>query len=298
MINFTYKSQIIKSGDVSNGRIPVVIIPNHPTPDRVNDLIVAEAFDYAKEDFLKEGVIDFDHYSVLSKNPLEQAMAIIGQPTDLFVNNDGIPECHAFLFEDNPFVRDAILPSLKTGSTVWGASVGGRALKSEPINSDKFKKQSGKKITRILLKHIAITPLQKAVHNSTSVSLVKSLGENIVDFSDYNSFVKSFLQEDYLKKALEAGAQTDISMITGGQAIQSQSLEGTNSLEGKEILINDIFFDVIMKLYNGEINSKKEIDDYIDSTGLNENLKKVIIDTLAKHKDRIVSVKKSLVNIY
>ena len=142
--NFTYSATLSKAGKSKDGKIPVTIIPSLPTPDRENDTIALKAFDEdCRNEFLKDGIIDYDHLSYRGKDPLIKAQAIIGQPTNLFIEKS-VPYCDAYLFEKNPFVAGSILPALETGSHTFGASVGGRVLKSslkDPIN-----KSSGKNI--------------------------------------------------------------------------------------------------------------------------------------------------------
>lgn len=230
--HYSFPGELKKAGNEKDGKIPIEIIPNKPSVDRVNDKILLKAFDDdCIKSFLKDGIIDYDHLSILGDSPLVKAQAIIGQPEELYIDKKiNLPVCHAFLFKGNPYVDNAILPALESNSKVFGASLGGKILKKSS-DYDNELKRSVNAITKITLKHIAITPLQKAVHQETSVKLRKSDNGNNdleISFSSFEDFVKSLTDCDSLEKAMQAGSVTDIANISGAQSIQRQSLEGNN----------------------------------------------------------------------
>ena len=229
--SYSFPADILKAGEEKNGRIPITIIPSSPTKDRVNDKILLKAFDDSCiKSYLNDGIIDYDHLSFLGETPEIRARAIIGEPENFFIDKKrNVPVCEGFLFKGNPFVDDSIMPALEAKSKVFGASLGGKVLlKSSGIDPNTQSKLNT--ISKISLKHIAITPLQKAVHQGTSVRLRKSADsspdEMDLIFSTFEDFVKSFEDGEYLQKALEAGAATDMVAMTGGQILQNQSLEG------------------------------------------------------------------------
>jgi hypothetical protein len=232
-LDFTYPAEVLldltKSGDENENRVNIRIVANDTTKaDKVNDRIVLKAFADARDDYVRDGIIDYDHVSVRGKTALEKAEAIVGEPTDLTIDT-GLPVCTGFLFRGNPYVEKSILPALKSGSKVFGASVGGRILKkSEDFDPDT--KQKVNRISQISLDHLALTPLSKAVSGHTSVELAKSLAGDtgLVEFSSFEEMSSwlSPVEEDELDKALVAGAGTDVAAIQGGQVLQSQSLEG------------------------------------------------------------------------
>jgi hypothetical protein len=228
---FEYSASLLKAGKASEHRIPITIIPNRPTNDKQNDTIFLSAFDQeCIKSFLQEGIIDYDHLSVRGKDDIVKAQAHIGDPEELFIDEKrGVPVCNAYLFKNNPFVKSHLGPALEAGSKTVGASVGGSAMKSsykDPIN----KTTGGKNIYKVRLKHIACCLLQKAIHPGTLVSLRKSQSDTEIDtlvFNTIDEFCKSLGDEEYLTKALTAGAGTDVAELSGGQALQTQSLEKT-----------------------------------------------------------------------
>lgn len=233
MLDFTYPAELLldlTKSDDNEGRVNVRIVVNDTTkPDKVNDRIVLKAFADARDSYVEDGIIDYDHVSVRGKTAIEKAEAIVGEPTDL-TTDTGLPVCTGFLFRGNPYVEKSILPALKSGSKVFGASVGGRILKkSEDFDPDTKKKIN--RISQISLQHVALTPTYKAVSGHTSIELAKSLADSVglVEFASFGEMSEWISPEedgDALDKALVAGAATDVAALQGGQVLQSQSLEG------------------------------------------------------------------------
>ena len=82
--------------------IPIRLIANRLITDRDNEEILPEAFNKSTVDnFLKNGVIDWHHQSVLGKSDAEKAGAILGAPTD-FKWEAGLPVVYANLVKDRP----------------------------------------------------------------------------------------------------------------------------------------------------------------------------------------------------
>jgi len=220
---FLQSMTLEKSDGEDDKKINVKIIASAATPDREDELISLKAYDQeTTDDFLKQGIIDYDHKSFMGKSSLEKAEAIIGQPTDFQIENKK-PVVYGFLFKANPYVKNSILPALEAGSKVFGASWGGRKLKK----SSGFVKEYGKNLTvieKVALNHLAVCPFFKAVHQGTAVSLMKSMDE--CEFQTFEEFVKSYKENQEFSKALMAGTETDIAKVSGGQALQKQSLEG------------------------------------------------------------------------
>lgn len=220
---FVQPMMMTKAGDEKAGRIPVRIEASAPTPDREEELITLKAYDDdTVNEFLRQGIIDYDHKSFLGGTNLEKAQAIIGQPERFEIENKK-PVVYGYLFKGNPYVDGSILPALAAGSKVFGASWGGRKL----LKAKEFVKEFDRECTvikKVSLNHLAVCPFHKAVHQGTSVTLQKSLEES--SFESYQDFAKSYATGMALAKTLEAGAQTDVAAISGGQALQAQSLEG------------------------------------------------------------------------
>ena len=236
-----------KSGQEENGLIPVKIKINSPTPDRDGDRILAEAFDKeTMDDYLANGIIDFDHQSVRGKTEEEKAKAIIGKPRRFYFEN-GSPVIEGVLFKDNKYVRDAIFPAISVTSnepiTVWKASVGGGIIRKSIGYDPEYRKKIGD-ISKIKLIHVAVTPSYKAVHPDTFVQMIKSKSiENLyldksfeITGSPQSASTLIFRGFEPFYKALTSGYQTDMEGMSGGQVLSTQDLEGaknsSSSLDG------------------------------------------------------------------
>ena len=287
-IQFNYSASLSKGkGESDSKKLPISIIPNVPTKDRVNDTIHLKAFqdEDCKNTFLQEGIIDYDHQSVRGKTSIEKAQAVIGQPEDLYIDEEkNIPICDAYLFRSNPFVKNSIEPALETMAKVFGASVGGKILKSavkDPVN-----KSAGKNIFKIKLKHIAICPLQNAIHGGTMVSLRKSIAddgeeyENVIEFNNADEMFKSFDEYEKLEKALTAGSSTSIVGLSGGQVLQKQSLEGNVAK-----LVLPFFLESIVN--KSVDNNQEAYKGYLKRKGLNDKISSELIKMVATNVDRI-----------
>lgn len=250
-----YSNQINleKSGKEENGLIPVKIKINSPTPDRSGDRILLEAFDKdTMEDYLKYGVIDFDHQSVRGKTEEEKAKAIIGKPTKFYIEN-GSPVIEGVLFKDNSYVKEAIYPAINAIKNeenlepinVWKASVGGGIINKSMTYDPNYRKKIGD-ISKIKLIHVAVTPSYKAVHPDTYVQMIKS--STIANlYIDHSKQEKTLIFDGFepFCKALSSGYVTDSEGASGGGALSVQSLEGakiTTHSDVEEILEEMLFY--------------------------------------------------------
>ena len=166
-------------------------------------------------------------------------------------------------------------------------------MKSTDIIDPKTNKR-GLSIQQMRLKHIAVTPLQKAVHQGTKVSLRKSMGDNEPDefnitFSNFDDFLKSIDNADLFMKTLQAGSQTDISNLSGGQAVQKQSLEGDGGLSSERMkAVMPFVLEAILKgKLSGDLSSFK---NYLMERGLSEREAVSLAKTIAVNSHKIVKL--------
>jgi hypothetical protein len=303
--DFLFPAILMKAGEESDGKIPIKIIPNSPTVDRQNDRITLKAFNKETiDDYLSTSkVIDYNHISILGKTELEKSQAIIGEAERLYIDEENqVPVCTGFLFKGNPYVDNALYPALKSGAKVYGASIGGKILQKSTENDPKTKKQINR-ISRISLNHIAICPLNKSVNLQTTVELRKSCSGDgkcketntkcndcdssvTLDFLTYKSFLDFIEDEDKFMKTMEAGSQTDISNISGGQAVQKQSLEGGINRKKIKYCIPFILDTVMNKSYS----TAKEYTEYLVSKGFSIPEAQETIKLLAKNGAQIVKL--------
>jgi len=241
---------ITKAGEAAKDSpyIPVRMIANRLITDRDNEEILPEAFNKGTvENFLKNGIIDWHHQSVLGKSQAEKAQAILGRPSN-FEWEDGMPVVYANLTKSHPIVRDAIAPHLEADNPVFGSSVGGNVRKARRV-WDSASNSVKRQISEIAWDHLAIAGRPYVICPGTEVKMIKANTEPSiwVTFSDIGTFENDYditTRESELIKALTVGADTDSATYTGVDAFRKQSLEGD-----------------IKKLNDKEKKKKKREDD-------------------------------------
>lgn len=211
--------------------VPVRMIANMLTVDKENQQLLPQAFNKATVDgFLSTGVIDWFHKSMLGKTAEEKAHAILGHPTD-FAWEDGLPVVYGNLTKAHPIVEKSILPHLDAEQPVFSASVGGGVLRARKVFDAELNKAKDL-VSSILWNHIAIAPTYATVSPGCAVSLAKANDDLLLSFGDLSSFVSGLdrymEKEEVLRKAMEISNQTDMSDLTGVNAILKQDLEGAH----------------------------------------------------------------------
>ncbi len=290
---YTAPAEILKSETkFDKNRIWVLIKASDETLDQENDNVLSEAFtEELKKSFVEAGIFDWDHITIRGDNFEEKGTAIIGTPTEFYEKNvKGNPTqlIKGFLHRGNPYVDKTIEPCLRAGSDRIAASIGGRLLKSFP------NEHGGKSVTHITMNHLAFTPKWKSVNYNTSVKLLKAKGRNGEDIYEFPT-TKSLL------KSLEAGTETDVAKISGGQAIQPQSLEGCpidkdipkktplrRELKG---IAKSIFHDIVSGMINADFET---IRNHCYLYGLNRDESNLISDLIMQnYSERIEKLKKA-----
>jgi hypothetical protein len=220
-----------KNGKETDKHVPVRMVANRLEVDRENQEILPQAFNKATIDkFVSHGIIDWHHQSVTGKTPEQRAQAILGKPYD-FQWEDSLPVVYGNLTKAHPIVRDSILPHLEAEQSVFAASVGGNIRKARRATTANNK--SKEQILEIDWEHLAIAGSPYVISPGSEVSLVKAYGRENAEvrfvFSDLSSFEAEcdlVFRGDEIRKALEAGAGTDIAGLTSVDALRTQSLEG------------------------------------------------------------------------
>lgn len=268
--------------------IPVRMIANRLKLDRENQELLPQAFDSSTvNNFLENGIIDWFHKSRLGKSDKEKADAVLGKPTD-FRWEEGLPVVYGDLTRAHPIVRDSIAPHLEAGNDVFGASVGGGAIKRNKIY-DPVLHKAKEQISKIYWDHIAIAPSAYIVSLGSKVSLAKARnGEVFLEFDTFNGFI---LQNDLVgddakvNKALEVDPGNDTALFTGADALIRQSLDGVDVFsEYKEQVFKALFTREIPPTQNG-------IRKYLHTKGVSQT----DIDSFLKNFQENVY---SLVNKY
>jgi len=172
--------------------------------DVENERMLRSTMEKALGWFLKYGKITYQHLTDEVRNdPRKESDAIIGEPLDGVVTDDGRMLIKAFLYSGHD-VADNVWSALDSGGK-WQASVGGmKALGREILE----KGRKVRNIVKAFIDHIAITPWGK--NATTEVTIQK-----------YPEFSRA------LAKSLSATpVSTDVSQKTGGDAITKNSIDG------------------------------------------------------------------------
>lgn len=262
------------NGQDNDKVVSVRLIANKLQTDRENQEMLPEAFSKATVDrFVKDGIIDWHHQSVMGKTNKDRAGAILGKPY-AFKWENNLPVVYANLTKSHPIVRDDILPHLEAGQAVFSASVGGNIKKARKVVQGA---ESKDQILEVDWDHLAIAASPYVISPGSEVSLVKAYGSNssdvLIKFSDLSAFENSHnlvLRGDEIRKALEVGAAiTDTTALTNIGALVPQSLSGYKDLCDK----------VAIGLKNNHIGASSEgVRVFLKSEGLDQ----VEIDTFLK----------------
>lgn len=271
-----------------DSRIDLTVYASDESLDREGDNISSSVFtDEVRDYFLRSGIIDYDHVCIRGENELERATALIGTPTSFYeerLKGEAVQVIEGFLHPENPYVRNAVLPVLKSRSDRLGASIGGKILD--------FTKNGvgGKSITKILMNHLAVTPLYKSVNTNTKAFLSQFKDDYVIEKSFKGEdilFMKSF--SDFadamnLNKSMEAGTATDSAQMTGAQALQPQSLEGARGIFRR--MISDVYEGRLSPaILSDEKRAYAYIQNYTGNNGKNESLAKAIAELITKSKN-------------
>ena len=168
--------------------------------DFQDQIVLQSALLGSKDNFLKNGVISYDHLHRRKDNDgnvISDPSMIIGEPVDVWTEGDKT-FVKGILYKTNEMAQE-VIKLLKAGSTRIRASVGGLF--------PKVTKENGiEKVVSVLWNDLALTPCP--VNNTVGSA----------------SFAKSFSASEFAK-ALSAGSGTDSSNFKGGRALIPEDVE-------------------------------------------------------------------------
>ena len=269
--------------------------------DLQNQIVLQNALMESKEEFLKGGVILYNH---LHKRKDEQGNVIaddsmiIGEPVDvLFDEKTKKTIVKGKLYATNEKAKD-IIKMLKAGSTRVRASIGGIFPKII-----KNVKTGVEKITHVLWNDLALTTMP--VNNTVGYAVfAKSMTAT--------QFVESLPIE--IKKSLCAGYNTDSATTTGGQALipedtNTKTIDATETAQTlkantPDADIQEAVAGLVEMLNRGRVNGKQDATDYLVAHGVPKEKTREIIAELIDQgglmikksfSDSVASLLKSLV---
>lgn len=277
--NFSLEKATGKSETSST--IPIRMIANRLELDKENQEILPQAFNKATVDnFVKYGIIDWHHQSMMGKTAQARAAAIIGKPTG-FEWEGKLPVVYGNLTKAHPIVKDSILPHLEADQPVFAASIGGGVQKAR-TTLDVATQTSKEQILAIDWNHIAIAASPYVISAGSDVSMVKamSLEGSVIDdlcirFADIAAFETEY--DVVMQKALEVGAGTDSASLTSLDAFRTQSLEGSKSSKFDQAELVD---QICKGLKNNSIGSSADgIKTFLKAKGMpDETISKFMLN--------------------
>ena len=230
--------------------------------DLQNQIVLQNALMESREDFLKGGVISYNHLHKRKDengNVIADDSMIIGEPVDvLFDEKTKKTIVKGKLYATNEKAKD-IIKMLKAGSTRVRASVGGIFPKVV-----KNVKTGVEKITHVLWNDLALTTMP--VNNTVGYAVfAKSLSAA--------EFVESLPIE--IKKSLCAGYNTDSATTTGGQALipedtNTKTIDATEKSQTAEVDVHEAIAGLIEMLKRGRVNGKQDAADYLVAHGVDK----------------------------
>lgn len=272
--------------------VPIRMVANRLDVDKENQQILPQAFNKSTVGkFLKHGIIDWHHVSVTGKTPEQRAQAIIGKPYD-FKWEDDLPVVYGYLTKAHPIVRDSILPHLEADQKVFGASIGGNIKKARNV-LDPGQHRPKEQILEIDWEHISVAASPYVISSGSEVTMVKAKGseqpEPIIKFTDITALEQDFdltcMSGEEIRKALTVGAGTDISTLTGVDALRQQSKQ-------REYNYATLVEEVALGLQDDSIGgTAKGVKLFLKSKGLSQQN---IEDFMSRFKKTIGLVTKDL----
>ena len=230
--------------------------------DLQNQIVLQNALMESKEDFLKGGVISYNHLHKRKDengNVIADDSMIIGEPVDVRFDEDTKKTIvKGKLYATNERAKE-IIKMLKAGSTRVRASVGGifpKVIKNV--------KTGVEKITHVLWNDLALTTMP--VNNTVGYAVfAKSLSAA--------EFVESLPIE--IKKSLCAGYSTDSATTTGGQALipedtNTKTIDATEKSQTAEADVHEAIAGLIEMLKRGRVNGKQDAADYLVAHGVDK----------------------------
>ena len=228
--------------------------------DLQNQIVLQNALMESKEEFLKGGVISYNHLHKRKDekgNVIADDSMIIGEPEDvLFDEKTKKTIVKGKLYATNEKAKD-IIKMLKAGSTRVRASVGGifpKVIKNV--------KTGVEKITHVLWNDLALTTMP--VNNTVGYAVfAKSMTSA--------QFVESLPIE--IKKSLCAGYNTDSATTTGGQALipedtNTKTIDATEKSQTAEADVHEAIAGLIEMLKRGRVNGAQDATDYLTAHGV------------------------------
>lgn len=241
-------------GKDEDGNYRFQVEASNENVDFQDQIVLQSALLKSKENFLKNGVISYDHLHRRKDengNVVSDPSMIIGEPTDVWTEGDKT-FVKGILYKTNEMAQE-VIKLLKAGSTRIRASVGGLFPK---VTKD----ENGiENIVSVLWNDLALTPCP--VNNTVGAA----------------SFAKSFSASEFAK-ALSVGHGTDSANFSGGRTLVAEDVEQRKhdikdysqdkDEDDEEEKIEKLAKSLIQNLEQGTIKTRQDAMMYLLNNGL------------------------------
>lgn len=232
--------------------------------DIQNQIVLQRALMESKDEFLKGGVISFDHLHKRRDekgNVISDPSMVIGEPIDVYFDEENKKTIvKGKLYSNNDKAKD-LIKMLKAGSTRVRASVGG--IFPQVV---KNLKTGVEKVTHVLWNDLALTT---SPVNNTVGSAVFAKSMTAAEFVDYLPLE--------LKKSLCAGYNTDSATKTGGQALipedvntKTIDVSNTHAISKSDVNEEEIIAQLVELAKNRRINGKDDAIEFLILHGISK----------------------------
>lgn len=185
--------------------------------DQQGERVLAKALEQSADFFLKFGNIDIDHYTIIGpKMGMQNAMSYeIGRPVDVKIDGERTFVKAELYQGKGPLAEQANMVwesmTALNPPARWYPSVGGAVL-AKSMQIDPETKSKVAVIDKVRWSNVGLsrTPVNQHLPCAQSMPM--------------GTFAKSL--NGFVVKALEAGYSSDSAMMTGGEAMRIQSLDG------------------------------------------------------------------------
>lgn len=209
--------------------------------DKQKEVVFRKALEEEAESYLAKGIISWDHLHKITGDP----KFIIGEPQDVgFKDSKTFVKGKLYKGVDH---AESVVKLIRAESKRLGSSIGGYYKKKEPLG-----KAMG--IVKVIWDETAIT--YKPV-NATTMGKV-----SLIPFGAFS-------------KALAAGAQLNPSLMSGGESITRESMQGV-----KKDHLQDVMDELAWRLSKGSLKTDDDLKNYLEYKGvpfMYENVKSVLI---------------------
>jgi len=242
---------LIKGEEDKEGRWIVYLQASNELKDQDGEVVESGALKKAKDYFLANGVLSWDHKHKVTGDP----EFIIGEPLDVKFTKGGETLVKGWLYQQNKKAQ-GVWNNIRSGAKRLGASIGGGILQ-----------KAENAIKKVVWDETAIT--HKPVNSGTMGNV------QMVPFSAF-------------AKAMTAGGGVDAAAFAGGRALTSESLQGsvTNVINMADV--RAMFSDLLKGIRDQKVVDYNDMLNFVYDRGYEGNDAARIVNYIVRKVPNVV----------